>query len=215
MESLTKTRAMDRSRARPSIEDAMSSEDSRLDELSIAESRSRYETRSMSMPAIKPWGESASVEMVKAAIQHNFKLRQELRLPSFKALGIAVPHPDQLLTPPEEPDQMAWYPNSQSIPYLQNLEIPRSVPVPTARMTPEDEQVMTAPFDSEGVDTEQITTSVSGPLAVVEEDSSSRPSSSSSEDDSPGGPVWIEHAIDAVGELTTAPNSTSFPEMLC
>ncbi|KAL8871621.1 MAG: hypothetical protein Q9174_002589, partial [Haloplaca sp. 1 TL-2023] len=36
------------------------------------------------------------------------KARQQLQLPSFKALGIAVPYPTSIITPPDEPTSIDW-----------------------------------------------------------------------------------------------------------
>ncbi|KAL8969899.1 MAG: hypothetical protein Q9183_001776 [Haloplaca sp. 2 TL-2023] len=36
------------------------------------------------------------------------KARQQLQLPSFKALGIAVPYPTSIITPPDEPTSFDW-----------------------------------------------------------------------------------------------------------
>ncbi|KAL8833161.1 MAG: hypothetical protein Q9170_004463 [Blastenia crenularia] len=38
------------------------------------------------------------------------KLRHQLQLPSFQALGIAAPFPSSILTPPDEPAAMDWIP---------------------------------------------------------------------------------------------------------
>lgn len=165
------------------------------------ESRSRYQVRSMSMPAIKALGENPSIGTVSTGSSQKGSDRHELRLPSFKALGIAVPHPDHLLTPPEEPDQLAWHPLSQPLPHRQDYDILQSFHRPTQRLTPEDERTMTAPLDCEGAG--QAGNSSSAPRAIefVEEEPAMRHNSSSSEGESPGEPVWIEHAIDAVGKV--------------
>ncbi|KAI4255335.1 MAG: hypothetical protein LQ352_002621 [Teloschistes flavicans] len=36
------------------------------------------------------------------------KTRQQLQLPSFRSLGIAVPYPSSILTPPDEPTSLTW-----------------------------------------------------------------------------------------------------------
>ena len=168
-------------------------------ELNVGDARCRYETRSRSMPLIIPSCESLVAGTINIESPLKCKGRQQLRLPSFKALGIAVPHPDHLLTPPEEPDQFAWQPHSQPLPHLQDFDIPRSIPLQTSKLTPEDEPTMAAPLDSEGLVSGNAAT-LPEVLAVVDEDSETRPTSSSSEEDSPGGPTWLEHAIDAVGK---------------
>ena len=171
-------------------------------ELNVPDARCRYETRSRSMPLIIPSCENLVAGTINIESPLKCKGRQQLRLPSFKALGIAVPHPDHLLTPPEEPDQLAWQPHSQPLPHLQDFDIPRSIPLQASKLTPEDEPTMAAPLDSEGL-VSGNTATLPEVLAVVDEDSEMRPTSSSSEGDSPGGPTWLEHAIDAVGKLAT------------
>ena len=169
-------------------------------ELNVVDARCRYDTRSRSMPLIIPSCENLVAGTINIESPLKCKGRRQLRLPSFKALGIAVPHPDHLLTPPEEPDQFAWQPHSQPLPHLQDFDIPRSIPLQTSKLTPEDEPTMAAPLDSEGLVSGHNTATLPGVLAVVDEDSETRPTSSSSEGDSPGGPTWLEHAIDAVGK---------------
>ena len=158
----------------------------------------------MSMPVIiKALGESPSISTISLGSSQKGSDRHELRLPSFKALGIAVPHPDHLLTPPEEPDQLAWHPMSQPLPHRQDYDILQSF----QRLTPEDEQTMTAPLDSEGAGQASYKTSVPQAIELVEEEPTMRPNSSSSEGESPGEPVWIEHAIDAVGKFYSTLNT--------
>ena len=169
--------------------------------LDSVESRSRYQVRSMSMPAIKALGKRPSIGTISTGSSQRGSDRHELRLPSFKALGIAVPHPDHLLTPPEEPDQLAWHPLSQPLPHRQDYDILQSFHRPTQRLTPEDEQTVAAPLDCEGTGQASNTTSVPQAIEIVEEEPHMRHNSSSSEGESPGEPVWIEHAIDAVGKV--------------
>ena len=170
------------------------------------ESRSRYQARSMSMPVIEAVGKRPSIGTISTGSSEKGSDRPELRLPSFKALGIAVPHPDHLLTPPEEPDQLAWHPMSQPLPNRQDSDIQQRFHRPTQRLTPEEEQTMTAPLDSEGAGQASNTTSFPQAIEFVEEEPTMRPNSSSSEGESPGEPVWIEHAIDAVGKVDSALN---------
>lgn len=181
-----------------------------VDELGTANIRLPYEQRSRSMPLIKSPSESLSAGTVEAASPIKGKGRRDLRLPSFKGLGIAIPHPDNLLTPPEEPDQISWHPHphSQPLPRLQDFDIPRSIPSHVASMTPEDDQTMVAPHESEGLGSGKNTT-ISTALEAVPEVPEMGPTSSSSEEDSPGGPTWLEHAIDAVGMSHAASRPTA------
>lgn len=175
-----------------------------------AESRTRYQVRSKSMPFLEPSGEFSTTRTVNATLPLESWACQELRLPSFKALGIAVPHPDHLLTPPDEPDQIAWHPLSQPLPQRQDYETLQDLSRPTERMTPEDDPTLAAPLDSEGVEPDSNTASGPQSLDILEEDPVIRSNSSSSEGESPGGPVWLGSAIDAVGKPRTATSGFGF-----
>ena len=156
------------------------------------------------MPIIETLGSTPVIASANAEVPHRGKDRHELRLPSFKALGIAVPHPDQLLTPPAESDQIAWHPMSQPLPHRQDYENPWSMTRPAERMTPEDDQTISVPLDSENVDPGSGVTSVPQVVEPEETDATMRHNSSSSEGESTGEPMWFEHAVDAVGKSLKA-----------
>ena len=176
----------------------------RPDDQGIAEPQLPCQVRSMSMPIIETLGKIPTVASANAEVPHKSKDRHELRLPSFKALGIAVPHPDQLLTPPAETDQIAWHPLSQPLPHRQDYENPWNITRPAERMTPEDDQTMSVPLDSENVDTGSGVTSVPQIVEPEDEDATMHHNSSSSEGESTGEPMWFEHAVDAVGKSLKA-----------
>ncbi|KAG6986694.1 hypothetical protein G7Y79_00074g098910 [Physcia stellaris] len=163
----------------------------------------------MSMPIIETLGSTPVIASANAEVPHRSKDRHELRLPSFKALGIAVPHPDQLLTPPAESDQIAWHPMSQPLPHRQDYENPWSMTRPAERMTPEDDQTIPVPIDSENVDPGSGVTSVPQVVEPEETDATMRHNSSSSEGESTGEPMWFEHAVDAVVSTVPATGSSS------
>lgn len=54
-----------------------------------------------------------SIDPPVLSSSRNLKSRQHLQLPPFKSLGIAAPHPDVLLTPPDEHDSIRWSNSSQ------------------------------------------------------------------------------------------------------
>ena len=164
------------------------------------------QARSHSMPLI----EQINNNKARSALQIRAQAaRGNLRLPSFKSLGIGLPHPDHLLTPPDEADNLAF--NPLAVPHLA-ASIPRSaptlpsIPVGSNNQTtpPQDSesampegstrtQANAPPVDSsqaEGSTTQNIST---GPILA-------RHSSSSSEEDTPRGPAWLDRALDAVGK---------------
>lgn len=61
-------------------------------------------TAAMGSPAVSP--------------SRNMKSRQHLQLPTFKSLGIAAPHPDVLLTPPDEHDNIHWANPSEDLSHI-------------------------------------------------------------------------------------------------
>ena len=61
-------------------------------------------TAAMASPAVSP--------------SRMMKTRQHLQLPPFKSLGIAAPHPDVLLTPPDEHDTICWTDPFQKLPHI-------------------------------------------------------------------------------------------------
>lgn len=67
------------------------------------ESSSSEALRWQDRPSSAPVGVAMGVSQL-SSLPRNSKSRQNLQLPPFKSLGIVVPHPDFLLTPPYETD---------------------------------------------------------------------------------------------------------------
>lgn len=167
-------------------------------------------------------GRSISMPIIEQVISHQRKsrlqkralaARGELRLPSFKSLGIALPRPDQILTPPDDADSFVFNPLALS---AEALSVPRSAPnlptIQSTHMASTDQD--TPPQESEstmaqdGDKTETNTPIGEAPPAtrtMTQDESSTAPvlarhPSSSSEEETPRGPVWLERAVDAVGK---------------
>ena len=135
-----------------------------------------------------------------------------LRLPSFKSLGIALPHPDHLLTPPDEADMGL---NEPLLLPHHAAHIPRSAPVATNNTMASNNQT-TPPQDSDAppqdksikeattptVEPAQSTDATAQNVPSSIEPALSRYPSSSSEEDTPRGPMWLERAVDTVGKST-------------
>ena len=162
--------------------------------------------RSLSMPRMEQMNSNQASSLLQKRAQ---AARGELRLPSFQSLGIGLPHPDHLLTPPDEADYFAIDP--LALPH-QAGPIPRSAPnLPTINMasnnqtTPPQESESTMPQESEDNQSNISTAASSQVTGSVAQNASStdpvleRHHSSSSEEDTPRGPVWLEKVVDAVG----------------
>ena len=164
--------------------------------------------RSLSMPLI----EQISNNKARSALQRRAQAaRGNLRLPSFKSLGIGLPRPDRLLTPPDEADNLAVDPLAGP---HESVSIPRSGPTLPSIAMDSDNQTM-PPQDSESA-MPQGSTRTQANAPPIESESSqaegsttqdmvsmepilARHPSSSSEEDTPRGPAWLDRALDAVG----------------
>lgn len=166
--------------------------------------------RSISMPIIE---QVTNYHRQSRLQKRALAARGELRLPSFKSLGIALPRPDQVLTPPDDADSFVFNPLALS---PEALSVPRSAPnlptIPNTHMASTDQD--TPPQESEstmaqgGDKTETNTPTGQAPPAThttTQDVSSTAPvlarhPSSSSEEETPRGPVWLERAVSAVGK---------------
>lgn len=119
------------------------------------------------------------------------KARQHLQLPPFKALGIVVPHPDFLLTPPYETD-VKWNASSQG-----PSELPPTTPIlrPTSDTsegtTPETSHVHE--FISERTINTPASTHTNTPGAMTEE-------IGRDEENNNDRSSWLEQAVDIAGK---------------
>lgn len=212
----TSRKALESARA-DTMENGRSTEVGRQDSRSQKPEGGRYtgppgtsQGRSISMPII----EQVTNHQRKSRLQKRaLAARGELRLPSFKSLGIALPHPDQILTPPDDADSFVFNPLALS---SEALSVPRSAPnlptIPNTHMASTDQD--TPPQESEstmtqdGDKTETNTPTVEAPPVThttTQDVSSTAPvlarhPSSSSEGETPRGPVWLERAVNAVGQ---------------
>jgi hypothetical protein len=166
--------------------------------------------RSISMPII----EQVTNNQRKSRLQKRaLAARGELRLPSFKSLGVALPRSDQILTPPDDADSFVFNPLALS---SEALSVPRSAPnLPTIQSTymastdqdtPPQESESTMPQDSDNTETNTPTGEAPQATRTITQNVTStapvlaRHPSSSSEEETPRGPVWLERAVDAVGQ---------------
>lgn len=165
----------------------------------------KNQARSISLPII----EKTESSQTKSLLEKRAKAGGEvMRLPSFKSLGIALPRPDHLLTPPHEPD-MAPLDTLQLSGEL--THIPSSAPATTAINMCSINQA-TPPQDTDG-SASQASNANQGATPRAEATGSTdagaqhasaatesalvRHSSSSSEEDTPRRPMWFEAAVEA------------------
>lgn len=164
------------------------------------------QSRSQSMPSIKKIKNLETTSLLQKRAQTAVG---DLRLPSFKSLGIGLPRPERLLTPPDEADYFTIDP--LAIPH-QPIPIPRSAPtLPTihidsanqttppqesdADMTPGSTQKPSGTTMAESSQSNETMTQNPSSMEPVLE----RHHSSSSEEETPRGPAWLDRALDAVG----------------
>ena len=140
-----------------------------------------HDSPALTSPPLAPTGQSDSTEVTPSPLRR--KAIQDLRLPSFRALGIAapIPHPAALLTPPDEPAlpdisvpsvNCSVQPRSHSVPRTTMPQTPEgldtdSTPTPTAQdATPRQEAISNPEPGVQQADTEPLSNpvfEVSGP----------------------------------------------------
>lgn len=135
----------------------------------------------------------------------NVKIRQHLQLPPFRSLGIAAPHPDVLLTPPDEQALLFWDSSEQRSFYLPN-SLPSRHPIGMTSEGTTPETPLLSEFIS-AAEPEAPTASqptASHPSAVgtgavlegVGESSTTNIRSNTTDE----GSVWIRGALEVVGK---------------
>ena len=112
---ISKSVSSDRSQRDPHTATECGYEDSEASRLSVGQSCSQPMASSRSLTTVLQWSKSPSSSAEVMALTKDqpatlprSKARQNLQLPPFKLLGIAMPHPDFLLTPPDEVDEFPW-----------------------------------------------------------------------------------------------------------
>ena len=133
------------------------------------------------------------------SVPSNVRPRQQLRLPSFKSLGITPLYPDALLTPPDEASLMHWTPS-----LLGMSDPPINQPPQGLTGTLPQATMPKTPVISGSVPEESNSASSSAPaapLTAVHKDEKGDGGSASSGDEAPETPSWIEYATHAIGTL--------------
>lgn len=144
----------------------------------------RWQDRPSSAPAAGATGISL------CPLARDNKARQNLQLPPFKALGIVLPHPDFLLTPPYETD-VKWNASSQDPSELPpTTPILRPTSVTSAATTPETSHVHE--FISERTLNTPTSTHTNTPGAMTEEVGQDEENNDRSS--------WLEQVVDIAGK---------------
>ena len=154
--------------------------------------RSIWQTSSLSRQVDRAKGTHRSL-----SVPSNAKARQQLRLPSFKSLGIVPLHSDALLTPPDEASLIHWTPSPLSI-----SDPPTSQPPQELTGTVSQATMLEAPVSSGSVTEENKSPSSSAPAAPLiasHKDEKGDGGSTSSGDEKSEPPSWIECATQAIG----------------
>lgn len=147
--------------------------------------------------------------MVSSAIlpSRNMKARQNLQLPPFKSLGIAAPHPDVLLTPPDEHDNIRWTNPSQVSPHILTSS-PYQHPMSMASEGTTPETPLVSEFVSAaGAETpkssQPTASQVSAPMATPTGEGIQDLSASSTEaDNSDERTTWLKGAVEVTCRST-------------
>ena len=127
------------------------------------------------------------------------KPRQQLRLPSFKPLGISQLYPDALLTPPDEASLIHWTPSPLGMsdpPTSQTASEPTGM---VSRATRPEASVLSGSIAEENTNTPTSVPAV--PAIAVHKDEKGDEGSASGSDEAPEAPSWIESARQAIGTL--------------
>ncbi|KAL9583238.1 MAG: hypothetical protein Q9203_005163 [Teloschistes exilis] len=138
------------------------------------------------------------------------KTRQQLQLPSFRSLGIAVPYPNSILTPPDEPTSLTW-PDWNS---------PISDSTPTSKgAVPTEQQMSSAPLSplppgsvletSNNTPTQGTVGSVVPSSFQSSNEASRDPASSSVVPGMPSRTPWLEQALGAALPTVTASDNAA------
>lgn len=147
-------------------------------------------------------GKRTSAMNKTAILPLHVRARQNLRLPSFKALGIASRLPDALLTPPDESTIQFRKPAPPSY-FSRSSSFPTSIPkTPSSDLT-DFALNMGNVLSTEASSSTQPAVPTAETEGMETEPDRSGPMSSSSEEEElpPNYPGWLVEAVEAVGKL--------------
>ncbi|KAL8934662.1 MAG: hypothetical protein Q9216_005795 [Gyalolechia sp. 2 TL-2023] len=140
------------------------------------------------------------------------KIRHQLQLPSFKALGIAVPYPTSILTPPDEPSAMDW-----EAPDMDNVNGSKATPTAAESMPSDVPPTNTpqSPFPGNSILGASNDTPTQGPIGSLispsvpsaHDQGSGSSDSSAATETAPNAP-WLEGALTVILSHVSDDSST-------
>lgn len=160
--------------------------------LDLRSKKSIWQNGSLSRQLDKAKGTQRSL-----SVPSHVKSRQQLRLPSFKSLGIAPSYPDALLTPPDEASLIHWTPSPLA---MSDLPISQPSSQPTgmvSQATMPEAPVFSGSIAEAGSNAQ--TSAPAASLIPVHKDEKGDEGSASSSDEAPETPSWIEAVTRAIG----------------
>ncbi|KAL9602676.1 MAG: hypothetical protein Q9219_001666 [cf. Caloplaca sp. 3 TL-2023] len=138
------------------------------------------------------------------------KTRHQLQLPSFQALGIAVPYPSNILTPPEEPGAIDWKnadPDNSEVTSVASEPIHSSIrPTDMPQDPIPNRSILGASNDTP---TQGPTTSLLSPSDPSTQEKGSESSGSSTATEIASHAPWLERALTVILPLVSDGSSTT------
>ena len=172
-----------------------------LDPLDMRSKRSIWQDSSLSRQPSQAKATHRSL-----SVPSTVRPRQQLRLPSFKSLGITPLYPDALLTPPDEASLIHWTPSPLGLPDppLRQSSTAFTGEHSTAAMSE-------APIlnDSIAEGHSAPAPAAAAPLVSERKDEQGDRGSTSSSDEAPEPTSWIETVAEAIGTLSVYEQSTT------
>ncbi len=133
------------------------------------------------------------------SVPSHMKPRQQLRLPSFKSLGLSPLYPEALLTPPDEASLIHWTPSP-----LGTSDLPTSQSTSQLTGTLSQATMPEAPVFSGSIadgNSNAPTSAPAAPLIAVHNGEKADEGSASSSDEASETPNWIDLITQAIGKL--------------
>ena len=135
------------------------------------------------------------------SVPSSVKMRQHLRLPSFKSLGITPMYPDALLTPPDEASLIHWTPSHPSYPVWSDPPLHRISTEATGEHSQATMPEAPSLSDSISEGHSNVAPAPAVPQVAEQKETKDDQGSASGSDEAPEPPSWIETIAEAIGML--------------
>lgn len=148
--------------------------------------------------------EDMATEESSAVVISRLKARQDLHLPPFRSLLIAAPHPNLLLTPPDDTDPFYWKQSTR----FATFQLSKTFPFPrTVSVSPREDPSSQMPFAANPVSESDIESAAPQPspsqsppgLIEPHTEDNTQPASNVQDFDRYGGSAWVQETVDVVG----------------